>query len=273
MEPPAKVGEYGYSRLENPLLLHRIKQKLDASPNVTMEPYFDDLASTGSLSVQGCLKGVTFLRGAGGQAKCHRLTGIPYGLPLVGDLRWRRPLPLPEGYQYSAEDQPLDCSNFPPACSQLQCREFLAPLVSSDPKNGSSEACMNLNMWIPVDEPPREGWPVYFYLRESTPIIVQLSQMTETPSQTGVSYSFAMPTSTLLGIPLICYLTPTSAVPSSCPCIASVFLASWRPLSLSKKHSRLASRVATTGCGTSDLLLSGLMPTLPRSAEIIKTLQ
>lgn len=177
-----------------------------------MEPYFVDLAGTGSLSVQGCLKGVTFLRGPEGEAKCHRLTGIPYAIPPVGDLRWRRPLPLPQGYRYGGNDQLLECTSFPPAAAQLRCPEFLAPLVSGDPKNGFSEACLSLNMWIPAGDAPLEGWPVYFYLREFTPRhIVSMLQIIDTPSKTVVFCSSAMPTSSLLVIPLICFPTPMSA--------------------------------------------------------------
>lgn len=132
-----------------------------------METYFVKLKGSDSSPVQGYLKGVTFLHDAGGQQKCHRLTGIPYGLPPVGDLRWARPLPLPQGYSYGSKDQPLDCTNFSPACAQLPCPEFMAPLLAVDAQNGFTEACLNLNMWIPAGMPPAEGWPVYFYLRES----------------------------------------------------------------------------------------------------------
>lgn len=126
-----------------------------------------NLDGSGSSSVQGYLEGVTFLSDDGRQAKCHRLTGVPYGLPPVGDLRWTRPLPLPRGYSYGSKDQPLDCTDFSPACAQLKCPEFMAPLLSVDAQNGFSEACLNLNMWIPTGNPPVDGWPVYFYLRES----------------------------------------------------------------------------------------------------------
>lgn len=126
-----------------------------------------NLDNSGSIAVQGCLKGVTFLSDAGDQPKCYRLTGVPYGLPLVSDSRWTRPQPLPRGYSYGSKDKPLDCTNFPPASAQLRCPEFLAPLVSGDRQNGFSEACLNLNMWIPAGKPPTDGWPVYLYLRES----------------------------------------------------------------------------------------------------------
>lgn len=132
-----------------------------------MKPYFVDLHGNDATPVQGCLKGVTFLSDAGGQAKCHRLTGVPYGLPPVGDLRWARPVPLPRGYSYGSKHQPLDCSSFPPACAQLRCPAFLASLVPVDAQNGFSEACLNLNIWIPTGKTPPNGWPVYFYLRES----------------------------------------------------------------------------------------------------------
>lgn len=131
-----------------------------------MEPYLVHLKGSDPSSAQGYLKGVTFLSDKGGQAKCHRLTGIPYGLPPVGALRWARPQPLPPGHTYGSEHQPLDCTGFPPACPQLRCPEFLAPLLAAGADNGFSEACLNLNMWIPAGEPPAGGWPVYFYLRE-----------------------------------------------------------------------------------------------------------
>lgn len=199
-------------KVTNQLKQRKRKKEPEASPKITMEPYFVDLAGTGPLSVQGCLKGVTFLRGPEGEAKCHRLTGIPYALPPVGDLRWRRPLPLPQGYRYGGDDQLLECTSFPPACAQLRCPEFLAPLVSGDAKNGFSEACLNLNMWMPAGGAPLDGWPVYFYLRESAAnSIVSLSQITDNSLKTAVFCSLAMPTSSLFGIPLICSPIPMSA--------------------------------------------------------------
>lgn len=198
-----------------------------------MEPYFVDLAGNGALSVQGCLKGLTLLRGTGGEAKCHRLTGVPYAIPPVGDLRWRRPLPLPRGHRYGEKGEPLDCTHFPPACAQLRCPDFLAPLVSGDSENGFSESCLNLNMWIPAGVPPPKGWPVYFYLRESASTIAQLSQTANIHSKTVAFYSLEMPIWNPLEIPLNCCPIPTFAVSSSCLCIDLEFLASWRPLSSS----------------------------------------
>ncbi|WWD16929.1 hypothetical protein CI109_101361 [Kwoniella shandongensis] len=94
-----------------------------------------------------------------GHLKCHRFLQIPYAHPPTGENRWRPPKALPEDYRWDdvkADDfgnitaQPTysikgpDGSTFP---TVVAGREL-------------SEDALTVNVWTPVGEPPREGWPV-----------------------------------------------------------------------------------------------------------------
>lgn len=88
--------------------------------------------------------------------KCHRYTGIRFAKSPVGQLRWRRPQPLPEDYDYSG-----DYSSFKTICPQ--------PFYNNrggkpNPEFKYDEDCLFLNIWIPAGEPPAEGWPVLYFI-------------------------------------------------------------------------------------------------------------
>ncbi|SCU77254.1 LAMI_0A00342g1_1 [Lachancea mirantina] len=88
--------------------------------------------------------------------KCHRYTGIRFAKPPVGQMRWRRPQPLPQGYDYSG-----DYSSFRTICPQ--------PFYNNrggkpNPDFKYDEDCLFLNIWVPASEPPSEGWPVLYFI-------------------------------------------------------------------------------------------------------------
>ncbi|KAM7315228.1 cholinesterase 1-like [Ixodes scapularis] len=66
--------------------------------------------------------------------------GIPYAVPPLGDLRFRKPLPFPSwGNVRSA-------SQYAPACSQLNFRIHYGVVLNN---SLSSEDCLYLNIWKP----------------------------------------------------------------------------------------------------------------------------
>lgn len=88
--------------------------------------------------------------------KCHRYTGIRYAKPPVGQLRWRRPQPLPDDYDYSG-----DYSSFKTICPQ--------PFYNNrggkpNPDFKYDEDCLFLNIWIPACQRPSTGWPVLYFI-------------------------------------------------------------------------------------------------------------
>ncbi|SCU90880.1 LAFA_0F00672g1_1 [Lachancea sp. 'fantastica'] len=103
----------------------------------------------------GTLKGLTICD-QDSQEKCHRYTGIRYAEPPVGQLRWRRPQPLPENFDYSG-----DYSSFKTICPQ--------PYYDNrggkpNPGFKYDEDCLFLNIWVPTGEPPSGGWPVLYFI-------------------------------------------------------------------------------------------------------------
>lgn len=103
----------------------------------------------------GTLKALTICD-PNSKEKCHRYTGIRFAQPPVGDLRWRRPQPLPHDYDYSG-----DYSSYKTICPQ--------PFYNNrggkrNPDFKFDEDCLFLNIWIPAGRPPIGGWPVLYFI-------------------------------------------------------------------------------------------------------------
>lgn len=59
------------------------------------------------------------------------------------------------------------------------CPQFPPDMFDSAIQGGPvySENCLHLNMWIPIEKPPERGWPVYFYIRQCSPLPSDLPKM------------------------------------------------------------------------------------------------
>lgn len=128
------------------------------------------VASTCVLNtLRGSLRGVE-LADLSDKSIYQRFTRIPYALPPTGDLRWRRPQPLPEDFSFDARNgQPGDYTTFGPVCPQPEYGHGAALLqndsAAAEPDRKESEDCLYLNIWRPCGEPPASGWPVQFFIR------------------------------------------------------------------------------------------------------------
>lgn len=117
---------------------------------------------------QGKLQGIE-QRDSSGKPICHRYLKVPYALPPVGSLRWRRPQPLPSNFTFnSSSGSPGDYTKFGPICPQPHYTHDIALVEnhSAAPpiENVQSEDCLYLNIWVPAGNPPADGWPVEFYI-------------------------------------------------------------------------------------------------------------
>ena len=119
---------------------------------------------------KGSLRGIQVAESDSNKPLFCRYTRIPYALPPVGDLRWRRPRPLPSDYSFNnSSGQPGDFTKFGPVCPQPVYDSGAAldnPSAAPPIENVQSEDCLYLNIWVPIGEPPDGGWPVQIYLRE-----------------------------------------------------------------------------------------------------------
>ncbi|CAG2116502.1 unnamed protein product [Medioppia subpectinata] len=74
--------------------------------------------------------------------------GIPYAQPPIGELRFRKPLPVRQPWE-----QPLEATQWPPACYQVK--------IHQDYYNTNmSEDCLYLNIWSPSGHPLQAQEPI-----------------------------------------------------------------------------------------------------------------
>lgn len=118
----------------------------------TTEPYLQDL------HLKGFIEGSCIKDKSSGRKLCYYFGGLPYGLPPIGPFRWQRPRPLPPCYRYGTRANPGRYTGLTGVCPQIGRNEATSPTHLFD------EDCLQLNIWVPNGEPPKDGWPVYFYI-------------------------------------------------------------------------------------------------------------
>lgn len=117
---------------------------------------------------KGSLKGVQ-LTSEDGKLIYLRYTKVPYAKPPLGPLRWRRPQPLPQDWTFNtASDQPGDYVQFGPVCPQPVYDHKKATLDNPDAAplaaHIQDEDCLFVNIFVPAGTPPKDGWPVCFFI-------------------------------------------------------------------------------------------------------------
>lgn len=108
-------------------------------------PYLRDL------QFRGVIEGLTHLDDKS-KPQCHFFGGVPFGLPPVGPFRFQKPRSLPTCYRYGTKSNP---GRFTGSCG-------LCPQSSRQGLDDGlwEEDCLQSNIWVPADEPPKEGtWP------------------------------------------------------------------------------------------------------------------
>ncbi|KAM3074974.1 hypothetical protein ACMFMG_007563 [Clarireedia jacksonii] len=101
---------------------------------------------------RGTLVGTTLLDAAKGTPKCHRYSRVPYAVPPTGKRRWQKPVVLPSTFSYQSLG--LEAFSMPSStCPQ-----------PSMPAQSCNEDCLQCNIYVPVGKPPKDGWPVFFYI-------------------------------------------------------------------------------------------------------------
>ncbi|KAF2801038.1 alpha/beta-hydrolase [Melanomma pulvis-pyrius CBS 109.77] len=115
------------------------------------EPYLRDL------EFKGFVEGLTYLDKKS-QPLCHYFGGIPYALPPIGPFRWQKPRPLPACYRYGTRANPGRFTGCCGVCPQPDWGE------AENDKSLWDEDCLQTNIWVPIGDPPRGGWPVLFWI-------------------------------------------------------------------------------------------------------------
>jgi carboxylesterase type B len=83
--------------------------------------------------------------------------GLLYALPPKGEYRFQAPRPLPRHYKYGTASNPGRFTGGTGICPQPPNRNPPDPSLFD-------EDCLQLNIWIPTENAPAAGWPVFFYL-------------------------------------------------------------------------------------------------------------
>ena len=107
-------------------------------------PHFQDLDH------RGFVEGLTYIDKKS-QPLCHYFGGIPYALPPIGTFRWQKPRPLPACYRYGTRANPGKFTGGCGVCPQPDWGENKVDRSLFD------ENCLQVNVWIPVGEPPSGG--------------------------------------------------------------------------------------------------------------------
>lgn len=103
------------------------------------------------------------MKGLQKDLKSRRFAGIPFAQPPIGELRWRRPQPLPGTHSYSAPDgTPYNATSFGPVCPQANYSGTISEHIS---QHTYDEDCLRLNIWTPIPDPsvPSQKWPVMIW--------------------------------------------------------------------------------------------------------------
>nr|AMB48855.1 carboxylesterase [Fusarium camptoceras] len=86
----------------------------------------------------------------------HYFGGIPYALPPTGEYRFRAPRNLPNEFKYGTVSNPGVFTGGTAICPQ-------PPGRTPQNKTLFNEDCLQLNIWVPAEPVPKEGWPVCVY--------------------------------------------------------------------------------------------------------------
>jgi hypothetical protein len=117
------------------LLIITISNFINGSPNLKVSPKIWNLFQ----NYPSCVKHE--LGHCSSNGKVCGWFGIPYAQPPVGDLRFRKPVPMGESWK----DKYIK-NEMPPACQQYNNPAENVLVGFSGPK---SEDCLYLNIWTP----------------------------------------------------------------------------------------------------------------------------
>ncbi|KAL4755305.1 hypothetical protein BDW72DRAFT_164556 [Aspergillus terricola var. indicus] len=113
------------------------------------QPYLE------SLGPRGYIQGCTILSKSSNTPLCRYFGGLRYALP--PSERWRKAQKLPTRYSYGTKDRPFQCPGATNSCPQ-------ATFLNSPVSEIAHEDCFQCNVWVPLGEPPANGWPVLVFI-------------------------------------------------------------------------------------------------------------
>ncbi|CEJ55419.1 hypothetical protein PMG11_01679 [Penicillium brasilianum] len=110
-----------------------------------------------TLAHRGTIQGLTISSTQSSTDLCHYFGGVRYALPPL--QRWRRARRLPSTFTYGSKDAPGRCETGAGLCPQPG---FLN--ISPVNEDAWTEDCFQCNVWVPLGEAPRGGWPVFMFI-------------------------------------------------------------------------------------------------------------
>lgn len=115
------------------------------------------LPYTVSIPGQGTLTGYLMRSVSSGNVTTYRFGGVPYALPQGSSGRFKKPVPLPDDYDFTG-----DYYNLGLKCPQPAYKNPIFDYV----KSPSTEDIQYVNIWVPSSDryKPIAGWPVLVYV-------------------------------------------------------------------------------------------------------------
>ncbi|KAH3675978.1 hypothetical protein WICMUC_002274 [Wickerhamomyces mucosus] len=100
-----------------------------------------------------------------GEQSAIKFSQIPYAQSPSGSNRWKKPVPLPSDFNYTGDYTNDGKKNYQPAptfeVSEEEAAKFKAPPIV---QIQDTENITYLNIFRPLGEPPKDGWPVFIYI-------------------------------------------------------------------------------------------------------------
>ncbi|PYH47428.1 putative carboxylesterase [Aspergillus saccharolyticus JOP 1030-1] len=108
-----------------------------------------------SLGQHGYIQGVTLHEKATKKPFCHYFGGVRYAHP--PPERWRMARKLSPSYSYGSKEQPGPGDGRTGICPQPRFLDAVS-------EESWTEDCFQCNIWIPIGDAPKNGWPVLFFI-------------------------------------------------------------------------------------------------------------
>lgn len=110
----------------------------------------------------GTLRGIEIVA-SDGTVRARRFCQVPYAQAPAGELRWRKPVPLPNDHDWSGVEGDK-FGYIAPQPTYVMKNDAGDEFPSGVPGAVANEDSLTFNVWTPPGEPPAGGWPLFVWI-------------------------------------------------------------------------------------------------------------